>query len=151
MRFSLILATVDRVLELGRFLDSLQDQIGVDYELIVVDQNQDDRLEALLESFRGTVELRHLHCAKGLSKARNVGLAVASGDIIAFPDDDCVYDAGLLDCVESFFLEHPEIDGLTGKVVGLDSLETLGRFDSMAGTVTKMNVWRRGASISIFF
>ena len=44
VKFSLILATVDRVTELERFLERLDRQTFRDFELFVVDQNTDDRL-----------------------------------------------------------------------------------------------------------
>ena len=52
IKFSLILATVDRVTELERFLDSLDRQTFRDFELFVVDQNTDDRLVPILASYR---------------------------------------------------------------------------------------------------
>ena len=48
MKVSLILATKNRVEEVDRFVRSLADQGYGNLELIVVDQNQDDRLGAIL-------------------------------------------------------------------------------------------------------
>ena len=45
---SLIVATKDRVAELGRLLGSLENQVYREFEVIIVDQNPDDRLEAVL-------------------------------------------------------------------------------------------------------
>jgi glycosyltransferase involved in cell wall biosynthesis len=47
---------------------------------------------------------------KSLSNARNVGLEQASGEIIAFPDDDCWYPDGLLPGVASWFATHSGYD-----------------------------------------
>jgi glycosyltransferase involved in cell wall biosynthesis len=95
---SLIVATVERTVELDRLFASLAAQTFTDFEVIVVDQNTDDRLQPYLERARGRgLFVRHLrnHPAN-LSAARNVGIAAANGDWIGFPDDDCWYDDELL-------------------------------------------------------
>lgn len=150
MTFSLILATVGRTDELKTFLDSLSAQLGVSYELILIDQNPDDRLTAILEPYRDAFPIVHLRSSPGLSKARNLGLAAAAGDVVAFPDDDCAYPAGCLAYVNDHFQHHPEHGGLTGRTVTRDGHSSVGKFDSVRGPVTKYNVWQRGVSITIF-
>ncbi|HYD78479.1 MAG TPA: glycosyltransferase [Paucimonas sp.] len=100
-RFSLILATVGRTAELDRLFDSLAAQSLRDFEVIVVDQNRDDRLAPHLERARGLgVAIRHLrHHPPNLAAARNAGIAAASGDWLGFPDDDCWYAPELLEQV----------------------------------------------------
>src|SRR5271168_3016732 len=97
-RFSLIVATIGRTEEFGFLLQSLAEQTFRDFELIVVDQNSDDRLIPFLEHWNGTVAglantpgslsaIIHLRCAPGVSRARNLGLQYCTGEILAFPDD----------------------------------------------------------------
>ncbi len=150
MFFSLILATVERTDELGRFLSSLERQTHGDLELIVVDQNPDDRLVPLLASYRNRISIRHVRSGRGLSRARNVGLQHARGDIIAFPDDDCVYPPDLLSRVAGYFESHPDCDGLTGRAMDLDGVSPIWRFEDVAGEVNKLNVWTRCTSFTIF-
>ncbi|BBL81899.1 glycosyltransferase family 2 protein [Thermus thermophilus] len=150
MRFSLVLATVGRTGELKNFLESLNAQTYRSFELIVVDQNDDDRLVPLIHSFQDHFPIIHLRSDKGLSRARNVGLRHASGDIIAFPDDDCLYPPNLLESVARWFNEHPEWYGLTGRVVDENGLPSGGRWDRKKGAVNRYNVWRRGISVTIF-
>ena len=50
MRYSIILATVDRARELHPLLLSLKAQTCLDFELLVIDQNPDDRLKGVLEA-----------------------------------------------------------------------------------------------------
>ena len=52
--------------------------------------------------------IRHLRSERGLSRASNIGLRVARGDIIAIPDDDCWYPKDLLATVAAWFESHPE-------------------------------------------
>jgi hypothetical protein len=50
--FALILATVGRTVELNRLFDTLAAQSYRDFEVIVVDQNRDDRLLPVLHRAR---------------------------------------------------------------------------------------------------
>ena len=150
MFVSLILATVDRTEEVKRFLESLESQTYDNVELIVVDQNLDDRLVPILKPYRGHFPILHLRSERGLSRARNVGLKHISGDIVAFPDDDCWYPPDLLERVIRFFREHPDIDGLTG--CSRDETGRLSnlKWDNAGGFVNKFNVWKRAVSYTIF-
>ncbi len=102
MRFSLILCTVNREREVKAFLASLTEQTYKDFEVIIVDQNSDNRLKNLLNSFE-SINIRHIYSGKGLSKARNRGLKEAKGEILAFPDDDCTYPPKLVENMNTFF------------------------------------------------
>jgi glycosyltransferase involved in cell wall biosynthesis len=117
MRFSLVLATIGRVSELERFLQALDAQTYRDFELIVVDQNPDDRLVPILQKYQGRFPLIHLRSQQGLSRARNVGLKHLSGEMVAFPDDDCWYPPDLLEQVKDFRDNQPDWDGILGKLV----------------------------------
>ena len=96
LKFSLLLATVGRTAELERFLSSLDAQTYRNFDLIVVDQNPDERLAALVQSYAGRFPVLCVKSTPGLSRARNAGLRYVSGDVIAFPDDDCWYPPDLL-------------------------------------------------------
>ena len=58
MRFSLIVATLNRTDELGTLLESLNRQDHRDFEVIVIDQNADQRLVPLLRPFEKRLEIR---------------------------------------------------------------------------------------------
>jgi glycosyltransferase involved in cell wall biosynthesis len=107
-RFSLIVATFGRTDELRYFLASLAKQSFSDYEVIVVDQNSDDRVSVILSEYANSVPCSHVCCSPGASKARNLGFAMATGEIVAFPDDDCWYTPNLLQDVDKWFREHSD-------------------------------------------
>lgn len=96
---SLIVATVERTVELDRLFASLAMQTYRDFDIIVVDQNVDDRLLPYLERARNSgLAVQHLrHHPANLSAARNVGIAAATGRWVCFPDDDCWYERDLLE------------------------------------------------------
>ena len=105
-RFSLIIATIARTDELRRLFVSLTEQEFSDYEVILVDQNDDDRIQNVIEGFADRVPLIRISSSKGASRARNAGLPKASGEIIAFPDDDCWYTPGLLKDIDEWFRQN---------------------------------------------
>jgi|Deesub1362A_J573_1020465.scaffolds.fasta_scaffold01190_5 GT2 family glycosyltransferase len=148
-RFSLIMATVERTNEVKRFLKHLDCQTYPEFELIVVDQNPDDRLVPLLEPYRDRFPILRLRSKRGVSRARNVGLRHVSGNIIAFPDDDCWYPSDLLERVARFFQNHSDIHGLSGRTID-EQQRPVGRWDKRAGLINRYNVWWRAKSCTIF-
>jgi len=116
MKISLILCTINRVEEVRCFLNSLLKQKYKNFEVIVVDQNPDKRLDNILLKYKDTISITHIQSEKGLSKSRNVGMKYISGDIVAFPDDDCTYPSELLENIQKFFQEN-KYNILTGKTI----------------------------------
>ena len=102
----------------------MDEQSYRDFELIVVDQNPDKRLISMLEFYRVRFPLVHLTSrVRGLSRARNLGLKHITGEVVAFPDDDCWYPPNALKLVADLLWARPEWDGASGR--SLD--ETGGR------------------------
>ena len=114
----LVVATVDRVDQLDRLFDSLERQSYRGFRVLLVDQNEDDRLGPVIERHAG-LDLDRLRSPRGLSRARNAALGSVTADLVAFPDDDCVYADDLLERVARRFAERPDLDGLTGRAVSL--------------------------------
>lgn len=107
---SLVMATLHRVQEVKRCLDALLQQDYAAFELIVVDQNRDDRLCPLIDEYaasgRSVTHLRQEEANQCL--ARNTGLAAARFDIVAFPDDDCWYEPDTLSKVAQRVIQNDE-------------------------------------------
>ena len=113
-RLSLVMATLGRTIETERCMDSLAAQTCHDFELIVVDQNSDDRLVPVVARARELgLDCLHLRQSEpNLCMARNAGIARAVGEIVAFPDDDCWYEAEVVEQVLARFERQAELDGL---------------------------------------
>lgn len=150
LTFSLILGTVGRVSELEDILFSLQAQTYQNFELIVVDQNPDDRLIPILTRYENKFPILRLRSETGLSRAKNLGLKYATQDIVGFPDDNCRYPSDLLERVANFFVDNPDVDGLTGRSVDKEGIDSNGRYDNKAGSINRFNLWRRTIAYNIF-
>jgi glycosyltransferase involved in cell wall biosynthesis len=149
-RFSLIVATVSRTNELRRLLESLTQQDFSDYEVILVDQNDDDRLRDVMEEFAGRVALVRISSPKGVSRARNNGILKASGEIIAFPDDDCWYSPGLLRKIDGWFRDHPKYSIFAVGAVDEEGIPSGNRWLQSSCDLLPMNVFRTTFCSSLF-
>ena len=145
--FDLVVATVGRTDEPARFLESVEAQDYPRVRVLLVDQNDDGRLEPVLHA--SPLEIVRLRSERGLSRARNVALAQVEADVVAFPDDDCVYPPGLLHLLGGRFSERPELDGVTGRALGFDgSVSPSWRPD--AAPLRRDDLWNRAISFTIF-
>jgi len=152
MKVSLIVATVERTSEVHRLLTSLAAQTHKNFELIVVDQNLDGRLERVMAAFEDRLTIVRVTSPRGVSRARNAGMKNITGDIVGFPDDDCWYPPLLLESVVARFEAHADWDGVTGRIVNeTNAVSGDARFDAKSGSVTLSNLWRRACAATIFF
>jgi glycosyltransferase involved in cell wall biosynthesis len=105
MKFSLIMATYDRKDEVKIFFESLIVQTYKHFELLIIDQNEDNRVYDIYTQYKDKLDIKYFRSEKkGLSVNRNLGLNNCSGDIIAFPDDDCEYNTDTLEKAANLFL-----------------------------------------------
>lgn len=111
---TLVLATKGRTDEVREFLKSMGNDVS-SLQVIIADQNEDDRVDKILRELALGVEVEHVKLPPiGVSAARNAVLGRIKYEIVAFPDDDCLYYADTLKQVKSIFNSHPEIDILLG-------------------------------------
>jgi glycosyltransferase involved in cell wall biosynthesis len=110
MRFSLIITSRHKPIELNRFLFSVLKQKDIDIndiEIIFVDQGNN---KEIINDFNKKLNIIYLKIDEvSLSKARNYGFKYAKGDIIGFPDDDCWYDKNYLVEVHNYFMENRNV------------------------------------------
>lgn len=125
MKMSLILATLGRDVEVADFLKSLLYQTYKDFELIIIDQNQDGKIDSIVVLFKSNLDVQHIKVDfTGNARARDYGIGLARGRIIAFPDDDCAYEKDVLEKVVTEFVNRQNLAILVG---GSYDLST-GRF-----------------------
>lgn len=150
-RFSLICGTAGRISELTRMLRSVTVQTFRDFELLLIDQNSDDRVLKIIDSLPEKTGIERVVASPGLCRALNLGLKSAQGEIIGFPDDDCWYPPDLLQSLSNLFDAHPEWDGITVPTADDKGIRSIARWAKRPGRLTPSNLGLRGCSTSIFY
>jgi glycosyltransferase involved in cell wall biosynthesis len=151
IRFSLVVATCGRTTEVTTFLASVLGQRRDDIEVILVDQNADDRLVSAIKEVQGRLTIRHLRTTnQNVSAARNLGLDAAQGEIVAFPDDDCSYPDNLLDGVDQWFKSSPQYSVLAVGAVDDEGIPSGNRWIQPACDITPWNSLRTTFCSSLF-
>lgn len=89
-RVSVIVCSYNGGKTLDRCLESLRTLDYPDYEVILVDDGSTDDTPEIAERHPWIRKIRQTN--HGLSVARNVGAAAATGSVIAYTDSDCMAD-----------------------------------------------------------
>lgn len=108
--------TAERWANIRAAVASLRSQtVPVDQVVLVIDHNP-DLMEAAAAEFPGVLVLANSG-PRGLSGARNTGVAAATGDVVAFLDDDAVADPGWAAALLSAYADDPAVVGVGGGVL----------------------------------
>ena len=102
---SVVIPTFNRKRFLVQALESVQGQTFTDFEIIVVDDGSSDGTGERIAGFAGVRVIRQEN--RGVSSARNAGIASSSGELIAFLDSDDLWKPEKLACQVAFHREHP--------------------------------------------
>jgi predicted nucleotidyltransferase len=114
---TVVVITRNRAEQLRRCLAALAGQIRPPDELLIVDNGSTDHTREVVASYPGVPRPRYLHeAAVGYGRARNAGVAAATGDVVAFIDDDAVATPGWLATLVRPFARDPEIAIVGGSI-----------------------------------
>ena len=107
MRVSVVIPTYNRVQFVREAIASVLQQDYPDVELIVVDDGSSDGTAAVVRGFGPAV--RYLWQEnRGVSAARNRGVASSTGGLIAFLDSDDLWMPRKVSAQVAYFEAHPE-------------------------------------------
>jgi hypothetical protein len=122
LAISLVLITRNRARLLERCLDSICAQSRRPDELVVLDNGSTDNTAEVVRNFQPAFPVRYFFEPRpGVGVARAAGCRAATGDVLAFLDDDAIAEPGWLAALEESFYFDPRVG-----VVG-------GRIDALAG------------------
>lgn len=124
INISVIVCTYNRADSFMKFMESFYDQEGdfSDCEFLVVDNNSTDKTKTVCDKFsvNKKIKLKYIYeKTQGLSFARNTAVQNASGEIIAFIDDDVIVDKHWLAMVKKLANSYHEYAMFGGKVIPL--------------------------------
>ena len=142
MKLSLVVATVGRTGELQTLLEGFRAQPFQDFEVIIVDQNDDDRLLPLVLHFGASFPVVHLRSSvRNVSHARNLGLFAASGQVVGFPDDDCLFRPDTMQRVAEYLTRIPTHALLSGNYSSPEGKLINGRWTMHSCEIDDRTVW----------
>ncbi len=112
-KISVIIVTFNRRPLLKSCLESILHQESYkDYEIIVIDNGSTDGTDNLVEAtFKESVKYIRNSGRIPLNTCKNLGIQNASGEIIAFIDDDCIAPNNWLDTIEKSIADYDFIGG----------------------------------------
>jgi O-antigen biosynthesis protein len=117
---SVVICTRDRpAQQLNACLEGLRRQQYPRYDVVVVDNAPtSDSARVVVESLAGDMPVRYIvEPRPGLSRARNAGVEAATGEIIAFLDDDEEPDVHWLAELACGFARGPDVGCVSGVVL----------------------------------
>ncbi|GAA5016786.1 hypothetical protein GCM10025734_66790 [Kitasatospora paranensis] len=115
---TVVVCTRDRTDLLTPCLDSLLRSAPPQAEVLLVDNAPTDHTTRDLVRSRYADRIRYVHePVPGLARARNTALAAATGEIIAFTDDDALADPGWVPGLLAAFRSDARIACVTGLVL----------------------------------
>ncbi len=119
---SIVVTTYNRADRLENLLASIarmHPPVGVDWEVVLVDNNSTDATRDVVLRFAegAAFPVRYaFEGIQGIAYGRNRGVAEAAGDIIACVDDDCVVDESWLASIAGEFARDERLLLLGGRV-----------------------------------
>jgi glycosyltransferase involved in cell wall biosynthesis len=118
-KISVVIPTVDRSNSIGGAIERIFAGTVQPYEVIVVDQSKNDLTHTALLEFIQSGQIIYLKDeGSGASRSRNIGWRKASGEIIAFTDDDAQVDMQWLESIQRTFAQpNLNIGVLGGKII----------------------------------
>lgn len=120
MNLTVAICTRNRCTLLSQTLGQMTNLIipdGIEWELLVVDNNSADSTEEVVKSFSTSLPIKYLFEPKpGKSNALNAACRSAGGKYILWTDDDAFVDPAWMACYWEAFERHPDAGFFGGPI-----------------------------------
>lgn len=151
---SLIVCTYHRPEPISRLLRTVFEQTRVPDEILIIDGSIDERTEKLFESaeqFKGVAYHRVDASQRGLTRQRNIGVAMSTGDIIAFLDDDIELEQGYFEELLRTYQLHPDAIAVSGYIVNENEWIPAGIYEQSTRDWYVYDGWKSRESSRVRF
>src|SRR6266702_1932988 len=115
---SIIIITRNRPFLLLHCLEHVLAEPYPHKEIIVVDSSSNDESEQVVAQHPEVISVRIFGQRNNMPQARNEGIAVSSGDIIAFVDDDAMVEPGWLDALVDTY-RNETVGAAGGRIISM--------------------------------
>ena len=113
---SIIIITRNRPALLHHCLEHVLAQPYPSKEIIVVDSSSNDESERVVAQYPEVISVRLYGQRNNRPQARNAGMAISSGDIIACLDDDAMVEPGWLDALMNTYQDET-VGAVGGRII----------------------------------
>ncbi len=120
-RISLVTPSFNQAEFLERTLRSVHEQDYPNLQHIVVDGGSTDGSIEIIERYRHCIDIVIIEPDNGQSNAINKGFSHADGDVLGWLNSDDTLLSGALQCIGSFFRDHPKEAWMTGACRAIDA------------------------------
>jgi len=153
---SVIVATRGRPEQIAGCVESILANGGA-FEVLFVDQSDDASTELALAGYLADPRLRYLRSAtRGVSAARNAGIAATTGRLVAFTDDDCRVAPDWIERMLAVFRADPAVAVVCGRVRAPAGADLIGftpvfepRTRVYAGVLPRPEEWGISANMGV--
>lgn len=117
-RLTVVVLTYNSAATIGECLDSLVSQEHQEFDVVVVDDDSVDETLSVVSEYSARMKITTVrNGAHNIPRGRNIGIAAAQTDIVAFLDsDDCATPAWTRTIVDTF-RAHPEAVLIGGRLM----------------------------------
>ncbi len=142
-KISVVIPTYNEEDYIGRCLNSLMNQTldRREYEIVVVDGGSTDRTVEIARKYADSVIMQH---SNGVGGARNDGVAVSNGEIVAMTDADIILPNNWLERIYADFREAGVV-AVYGPIVPIESRFKyrflIGLFNKLANIAARLKIF----------
>jgi glycosyltransferase involved in cell wall biosynthesis len=135
-KVSVIIPTLGRKKELDELLKSLEISDYKNFDVIIVDQNENGFLTDIISKYREKYNITHIVIKeKCASIARNTGARISESEIICFPDDDSrLFPNTISEAIN--IINEKNVDVVFGKSIDEEGKDSVISFSKQACFLT---------------
>lgn len=152
-RIAVVVPTIGRPALLDRLMESISMQTLAAAEVIVIDQSEDDRTRAVVESWRPRIPVRRLTSVRGISVGLNTGIAaLGDHDVVGIACDDTYYAPDAFAHAAKALTADTALGAVSGRLLGVAGRPAqLQSFADRPMLLDDRSVWTSAIEATCFY